>query len=169
MMPRPPIWAMAIASRDSVTVSIAALSSGTFSLMFRVKRVETSTCVGSTVECCGTSSTSSNVSAVASSVSVGERVSAPLLFKSIPILCAAPGGRDAKGRHSSAFLSSGGAVALLVFLPAAARTRLVRPDLGAVTPHGLDHIVTAGPGGTRRLVRDDGARPGAGKRRNRRR
>ncbi len=58
---------MAMASADSVTVSIAALSSGTFRRMLRVSRVETSTCVGSTVECCGTSSTSSKVSAVARS------------------------------------------------------------------------------------------------------
>ena len=52
---------------DSVTVSIAALTSGTFSRMLRVSRVTTSTCVGSTVECCGTSRTSSKVSAVAMS------------------------------------------------------------------------------------------------------
>ena len=38
---------------------------GTFSLMLRVSRVLTSTWFGSTSECLGTSSTSSNVSAVA--------------------------------------------------------------------------------------------------------
>ncbi len=42
--PRPPCCAIAIASRDSVTVSIAALSSGTLSRMLRVSWVETSTC-----------------------------------------------------------------------------------------------------------------------------
>ena len=73
---------MAMASADSVTVSIAALTSGTLSLMFRVRRVETSTCVGSTVECCGTSRTSSNVNAVVSSVAVGRKVSGPV-FNSI--------------------------------------------------------------------------------------
>jgi len=51
MTPRPPCWAIAMARPDSVTVSIAALTSGTFSLMFRVSRVVTSTCVGNTVEC----------------------------------------------------------------------------------------------------------------------
>src|ERR1700704_6987527 len=85
MTPRPPCCAMAIARLDSVTVSIAALSSGTFSRILRVSRVETSTCVGSTVECCGTSRTSSNVSAVAIAVSVGRRVSEPA-FNSIEVL-----------------------------------------------------------------------------------
>ena len=65
MTPRPPCCAIAIASRDSVTVSIAALTSGTFSRMLRVSRVLTSTCVGSTSECRGTSRTSSKVRAVA--------------------------------------------------------------------------------------------------------
>ena len=55
---------MAIASRDSVTVSIAALRSGTLSRMLRVSRRADVDLVGSTVECCGTSSTSSKVSAV---------------------------------------------------------------------------------------------------------
>ncbi len=55
---------MAIARRDSVTVSIAALRSGTLTRMFRVTRDETSTALGSTCECRGTSSTSSKVSAV---------------------------------------------------------------------------------------------------------
>ena len=64
MMPMPPCWAIAIASRDSVTVSIAALSSGTLTRMLRVTHEPTSTALGSTVECRGTSSTSSKVSAV---------------------------------------------------------------------------------------------------------
>ena len=46
MMPMPPCCAMAIAISDSVTVSMAALSSGTFSLMFLVRWVLTSTCAG---------------------------------------------------------------------------------------------------------------------------
>ncbi len=50
MMPRPPCWAMAMAIDDSVTVSMAALSSGTNSGMLRVNRVATSTCAGSTLE-----------------------------------------------------------------------------------------------------------------------
>ena len=64
MTPMPPCCAMAIASRDSVTVSIAALSSGTLTRMLRVTHDATSTALGSTVECRGTSSTSSKVSAV---------------------------------------------------------------------------------------------------------
>ena len=43
MMPRPPCCAIAIARRDSVTVSMAALTSGTLRRMLRVKRVLTST------------------------------------------------------------------------------------------------------------------------------
>ena len=39
MMPMPPCCAMAMAISDSVTVSMAALSSGTLSLMFLVRRV----------------------------------------------------------------------------------------------------------------------------------
>ena len=64
MTPMPPCCAIAIASRDSVTVSIAALRSGTLTRMLRVIQDETSTSLGSTCECRGTSSTSSNVSAV---------------------------------------------------------------------------------------------------------
>ncbi len=65
MTPIAPCCAIAMASSDSVTVSIAALASGTLSRMLRENRVDTSTCVGSTCECCGTSSTSSKVRAVA--------------------------------------------------------------------------------------------------------
>jgi hypothetical protein len=66
MTPMAPCCAIAMARRDSVTVSIAALASGTFRRMFRVNWEATSTALGRTVECCGTSSTSSKVSAVAS-------------------------------------------------------------------------------------------------------
>ena len=54
MTPRPPCWAMAMASLDSVTVSIAALAIGTLSRMCRVNAEVTSTWEGSTVECRGT-------------------------------------------------------------------------------------------------------------------
>src|SRR5579885_1842601 len=60
-MPIPPCRAMAMASRDSVTVSIAAEASGMFSASLRVKHVRVSTSLGSTAERPGTSSTSSNV------------------------------------------------------------------------------------------------------------
>ena len=73
---------MAIARPDSVTVSMAALTTGTFRRMLRVSRVVTSTWVGRTVECCGTSSTSSNVRAVARPVSVDASAIVPV-FRSI--------------------------------------------------------------------------------------
>ena len=69
MMPSPPCCAIAIAISDSVTVSMAALSSGTLRRMLRVRRVPTSTCAGSTVEWRGTSRMSSNVRARVSAVS----------------------------------------------------------------------------------------------------
>src|SRR5690606_15669836 len=54
---------MAMAMRASVTVSMAADTRGMLSRILRVSRVETSTSRGSTCECAGTSSTSSNVKA----------------------------------------------------------------------------------------------------------
>jgi hypothetical protein len=63
MKPSPPSWARAIARWASVTVSMAAETIGIRSEIVLVKRVETSTCEGSTSDRCGTSSTSSNVSA----------------------------------------------------------------------------------------------------------
>jgi len=62
--PMPPSRAMAIAISDSVTVSIAAETSGRLSGMPRVKRERTSTLRGCTLECRGTSRTSSKVRAV---------------------------------------------------------------------------------------------------------
>jgi ketosteroid isomerase-like protein len=59
-----------MASRDSVTVSIAALSNGTLTEMFLVTREDTSTALGSTSECRGTSSTSSKVRAVVSPMAI---------------------------------------------------------------------------------------------------
>src|SRR5437588_9386744 len=59
----PPSRAIAIAISDSVTVSIAAATSGMWSERRRVKRERVSTLRGCTLECRGTSSTSSNVSA----------------------------------------------------------------------------------------------------------
>src|SRR5215470_6430611 len=59
----PPCCAMAMAVADSVTVSIAAESSGMFRRRLRVRRVPSSTSLGRTVLSAGWSSTSSNVSA----------------------------------------------------------------------------------------------------------
>jgi hypothetical protein len=52
---------MAMAIADSVTVSIAALSSGMLSDTRRESRVDTSASRGKKLEAAGTSSTSSNV------------------------------------------------------------------------------------------------------------
>ncbi len=62
-MPMPPSWARAMASRDSVTVSMAAESSGRFSGIAAVRWVVRLTSRGRTVEWAGTRRTSSNVSA----------------------------------------------------------------------------------------------------------
>ena len=59
--PIPPCLAIAIAMRCSVTVSIPALISGIFSLIFFVRQVDKSTSFGITSEYAGTSSTSSKV------------------------------------------------------------------------------------------------------------
>ena len=63
MMPRPPACAMAMASRLSVTVSMAAESSGMPRRISLVTLVPTAVSVGSTVEAAGISVTSSKVSA----------------------------------------------------------------------------------------------------------
>src|SRR5229473_1209256 len=63
MMPMPPSCAMVIARRASVTVSIAAETTGRLTLISRVNRLASETSRGSTSEYAGTSKTSSNVSA----------------------------------------------------------------------------------------------------------
>jgi hypothetical protein len=62
-IPIPPSCAIAIARRASVTVSIAADTSGMFSSSFRVRRVFRETSLGRTREWAGRSRTSSKVSA----------------------------------------------------------------------------------------------------------
>ena len=63
--PMPPACAMAIASRASVTVSMAEEMTGTCKEIERVTRDETSTSFGSTLEAAGRINTSSKVSATA--------------------------------------------------------------------------------------------------------
>src|SRR5688572_11730766 len=63
MMPIPPSWAMAIASRASVTVSMADDTTGMLRPMPRVNRVLRLTSRGRTVEWAGTRRTSSKVKA----------------------------------------------------------------------------------------------------------
>ena len=58
-IPMPPWRAMAMAMRDSVTVSIAADSSGTRTVISRVRREEVSTSLGMTSVSPGRRSTSS--------------------------------------------------------------------------------------------------------------
>ena len=58
----PPLRASAIAIRASVTVSIAAETSGSSSAIVRVSRVAVETSFGSTADSAGTSRTSSKVS-----------------------------------------------------------------------------------------------------------
>ena len=61
-MPRPPSRASAIARRASVTVSIAAETTGMFSEIDGVSRVIVETSFGRTCDSAGRRSTSSNVS-----------------------------------------------------------------------------------------------------------
>src|SRR5512137_1831312 len=63
MKPIPPLCAMAMAMRDSVTVSMAAETMGMLMVMLRVRRVAVSTDLGRMSDSAGSSSTSSNVSA----------------------------------------------------------------------------------------------------------
>src|SRR6186713_1813524 len=65
-MPMPPSCAMAMASRASVTVSMAADTSGRFRRMFRENWVEREVSLGRTWENAGTNNTSSKVSALPS-------------------------------------------------------------------------------------------------------
>ena len=57
----PPCLANAIAISDSVTVSIAALITGIFKIIFFVRLVEQSTSLGRTDDLLGTNKTSSKV------------------------------------------------------------------------------------------------------------
>src|SRR5271154_3550459 len=61
MIPMPPWRAMAMARRDSVTVSLAAEARGILIVSLRVNCVAVSTSVGITEDLPGRSSTSSNV------------------------------------------------------------------------------------------------------------
>src|SRR5258705_13862616 len=84
----PPALAIAIAIRDSVTVSIAELTSGTLSRILRVSWLEVSAVAGTTSEAAGSSRTSSNVSPsiatlVGSSPPVGTGTAIGMLLSAI--------------------------------------------------------------------------------------
>src|SRR5450830_582940 len=120
MTPRPPFWAIAIARRDSVTVSIAAERMGIFSPIPGASRVFRSVSEGCTFERAGRRRTSSNVraSGISRSFTMGIHTT------------------DGGWPLSSARSAGGGAhpgrpVALFVLLPGAARAGLVAADLRA--------------------------------------
>src|SRR5580704_13328315 len=77
--PIPPCREIAIARRESVTVSIAADTMGIFNEIARVRHVRVSACAGSTDDLPGKSSTSSNVSPSGIAPSI---IYAPVFVKS---------------------------------------------------------------------------------------
>ena len=86
--PMPPARAIAIAIRDSVTVSMAELTSGTFSRILRVSWLEVSAVAGITSEAAGSRRTSSKVSPsmatlVGSSPPVGTGMARGMLLSAI--------------------------------------------------------------------------------------
>src|SRR6185503_14194461 len=138
-IPMPPSCAMAIARRESVTVSMAAETRGMFSRMLRVSWVDTSTLLGSTSERAGSRSTSSNVSAsgmgpssmLCSSVT-GERGRPPAILYPHPV------GRGRTRRGPGPLLR---AVALLVFLSRAARAGVVPAHPAGLALRGLRRLL----------------------------
>src|SRR3954452_1242872 len=179
MTPMPPCCAIAIARRDSVTVSIAALASGTFSRILRVNDDETSTALGSTVECCGTSRTSSKVSAVVSPIETWsalstsvrvyvfiQRLPAKKADNAVGLGLGAPQARWGC-RRGDAPRSLSGTMTFLVFLSTAAGAGIVASHLRLVAPDLPHDIVAAAARGPWRL--GDGrcapARPDRAKRR----
>ena len=150
----PPCCAMAMASRFSVTVSIAALRSGTLSRMLRVSRELTSTWLGRTVrvprheqhvverEGRGQADRDlvgvQNVRACFHAV-LKRQKAANALLPSVHS-CLRPGAsRPIEGLVSSC------AMTLLVLLAAAARTGIVAADLRLVALDLADRVVAAGP------------------------
>src|SRR6266581_201608 len=140
-MPMPPCWAMAIARRESVTVSMAAETRGMLSRMLRVSWVVTSTRLGTTSERAGSRSTSSKVSAsgiAPSSICVGTsgRGAAP----SIVLDPRSMRGRG-PGRSPAPLFRT---VALLVFLSRAAGTGIVPAHAGAGALRRLGRLFRRG-------------------------
>ena len=180
MTPRPPCCAMAMASADSVTVSIAALSERHVQAdVAREAGARRRPALGRTCECCGTSRTSSKVRAVVRPVSICSAAERPTVR-----LSAVWSWSSARDRHAKADIRrrpsserecvtgagvTAGPVALLVLLAAAARAGVVAADLGLVAPHRLDRRVVAAD--ARRARRPSAPRGAelAGRRRRRRR
>ena len=131
MIPIPPSRASAIASRDSVTVSIAAETIGISSAIVGVSRVAVATSFGSTADSAGTSSTSSKVRpslpnfASRSSSNSKSRLTLPTASGGVTGFCRSPvspvspfrrsvrRGRQATGCSSSTWTSAARRVASL--------------------------------------------------------
>src|SRR5271170_4041766 len=89
MMPMPPSWAMVIARRASVTVSMAADTTGRLTRISRVSWLASETSRGRTSEYAGTSNTSSKVSA-SSRIRIGFAFTGSLERRRIvPCVCCA--------------------------------------------------------------------------------
>ncbi len=82
MMPIPPCWARAMAIRDSVTVSMAELTTGMLSGMLRQSLVATRAPAGTTSDLAGTMRTSSKVRA--SRIVSSSMLSPPSRFFRLP-------------------------------------------------------------------------------------
>ena len=100
-MPRPPSCAIAMARRASVTVSIAAETSGMLRVIDRVRRVARATSRGTTRECAGTSRTSSKVSAFRTTRIDISPLRKTRLYPRRPLLRSTPG-RSAATRRRNA-------------------------------------------------------------------
>ena len=105
MMPMPPSCASAMASADSVTVSIGALKSGTLSVMRFVSRVCVSASPGVKSLRRGNSSTSSNVMASATIFANGSKPAASPLFVERRV----EAGTESESPMSCAISATGGA------------------------------------------------------------
>src|SRR6202162_2183045 len=88
MMPIPPSWAMVMARRASVTVSIAADTTGRLTAISRVSLLASDTSRGKTSEYAGTSRTSSNVSA-SSRIRIGSVHGSSKRRRIVPCACCA--------------------------------------------------------------------------------
>src|SRR5580765_3471434 len=166
--PRPPCCAIAMASRLSVTVSIAALRIGTFNRIRRVSREPMSTWLGRIFDCRGTSTMSSKVRA---SESPAATLPAAFSDSAIAVLDRAelivspePDGPNETQRTRLC------PVALLELLPAPTPTRIVAADLGFVAPNRLHgRVVAAGARRSGRPAAHRRGRGGRGAHRRRRR
>ncbi len=136
MTPMPPCCAMAMARRDSVTVSMAAERIGMFSEIPAVSRVARFTSRGWTFECAGRSRTSSNVRARGRSVDPG-RVDFGIML---------PRRGGSSRRRPLPAAGRLRAVAFLVFLARAAGAGVVAADLRLVPLERLDLRVLAARG-----------------------